>query len=78
LFEVLNVASEFPKPGILRMRRRGRTVTREAAVMAMPTSTTVQTIAGIEVTLWSSVLAQLWRARRKQREGVEDEQSMSD
>jgi len=53
-------------------------VTREAAVMAMPTSTTVQTIAGIEVTLWSSVLAQLWRARRKQREGVEDEQSMSD
>jgi hypothetical protein len=38
------------KPGIRRARRRGRIVTREAAVMATPGSISVHTIAVVPVT----------------------------
>lgn len=39
-----------PKPVRLRARRRGRMVIREAAVMATPGSTRVQTMAVVPVT----------------------------
>jgi hypothetical protein len=51
--DVLRVLPEL-NPEMLRARRRGRMVIKEAAVMATPGSTSVQTMAVVPVTEWDA------------------------
>jgi hypothetical protein len=56
---VLRVEPEL-NPEMLRARRSGRMVIREAAVMATPGSTRVQTIAVVPVTTWIHSQKRAW------------------